>query len=329
VLPPAIHCGLGWRNVISTVTAGGRVAAYLAVLEIGCPLSINDVRFTEYAATILGLLLDGSAHAGHVAAYDGGDLVADLVAGTCEPERLQRRAAQVGVDLDLPHVLIAVEYSSGDRQPADAGGFDFPAELAQALGAQMTIARSTTEADMVLCPVRESELAVRDAVEGVAARLQQAGITAAIAMSNVCRSVDEYADEATALRALIRTEGSGGTVVSARDLGLLGYIANDDARRRASRAARELLLPLIEHDLSNDSNLIGTLRAFLEENGRVRDAAKRLAVHENTVRYRLSRIRELSRIDPAQVESLLEANLALQLSDRVPAAVAVSHEVPR
>ena len=47
----------------------------------------------------------------------------------------------------------------------------------------------------------------------------------------------------------------------------------------------------------------------------IRATARALDVHENTVRYRLARIAEVSEIDPADLRTLLDARFALQVLD--------------
>ena len=82
----------------------------------------------------------------------------------------------------------------------------------------------------------------------------------------------------------------------------------------AQKFASTLLRPLLKHD-SEGGSLIETLRVFLACSAQTRAAAQRLAVHENTVRYRLAKIAEISSIDPYRLESLLDATFALRLLD--------------
>ncbi|MDA2989738.1 MAG: helix-turn-helix domain-containing protein, partial [Actinomycetota bacterium] len=61
--------------------------------------------------------------------------------------------------------------------------------------------------------------------------------------------------------------------------------------------------------------MLATLRTFIECNGSNRVTAERLGVHENTVRYRLTRIRELSGKDPTRFDDLVDLRFALHVLD--------------
>ena len=59
--------------------------------------------------------------------------------------------------------------------------------------------------------------------------------------------------------------------------------------------------------------LVETLRAFVSCQAQIRATATALAVHENTVRYRLNRIREVAGIEPERLDVLLSVSMAMQI----------------
>ncbi len=168
---------------------------------------------------------------------------------------------------------------------------------------------------LALASTGDRDGTVHEALELVVATLRRAAVDVVSGYSPVGRDPGDHVDAARALRTLVGATDEPGAVLSLPVHGLLGFLVHDDALRFARRAGRDLLAPLVAHDATADSNLVQTLRAFLDANGQIRDAARSLDVHANTVRYRLGRIRELSRIDPYQVDSLLEARLALRVGD--------------
>ena len=85
--------------------------------------------------------------------------------------------------------------------------------------------------------------------------------------------------------------------------------------------AEELLRPLLHHDDEHGSRLVETLRAFLEHGAKIRATGRALGVHENTVRHRMGRIRNLSRIDADDLETLVDARFALRLYDLLAAGL--------
>jgi hypothetical protein len=90
---------------------------------------------------------------------------------------------------------------------------------------------------------------------------------------------------------------------------LLGGVP-DDLRNRF----RERVLGAIdEYDSAHRSDLIPTLRTFLECSGSWTRAAELLHVHVNTLRYRIARIEELTGRDLSTLADRVDLFLALQL----------------
>ena len=90
--------------------------------------------------------------------------------------------------------------------------------------------------------------------------------------------------------------------------GLLAAVSDE----RLVDYTRRHLGPLVEHDMARKGSLVPTLRAYLET-GEQQEAAKRLRVHPNTLRYRLDRIREISGVDLEDPETRLNMAVALRV----------------
>jgi DNA-binding PucR family transcriptional regulator len=102
-----------------------------------------------------------------------------------------------------------------------------------------------------------------------------------------------------------------GQVVAVPELGLTGLLAAVADERLVDYAQR-LLGPLVKHDRTRNGSLVATLRAYLET-GEQQEAAKRLRVHPNTLRYRLDRIREIGGFDLEDAETRLNLAVALRV----------------
>jgi hypothetical protein len=70
---------------------------------------------------------------------------------------------------------------------------------------------------------------------------------------------------------------------------------------------------LLAYDEDNDSDLTGTLAAWLDALGDVRAAAAALFVHPNTLRYRLRRLEEVSGLDITDPEQRFAAMVQLRM----------------
>ncbi|MGO4103030.1 PucR family transcriptional regulator [Leifsonia sp. YAF41] len=118
-------------------------------------------------------------------------------------------------------------------------------------------------------------------------------------VDDLCRTFDlhaglsdesEYRDLPRALaqaeQAHERSQEGDAGVVEFDDIsrqGVLAFLARTDARE----VGRATLLPLISHDDLNGSELLHTVRVWLEHNGAFDAAARVLGVHRHTVRSRV------------------------------------------
>ncbi|KQQ00001.1 MULTISPECIES: PucR family transcriptional regulator [unclassified Rathayibacter] len=90
--------------------------------------------------------------------------------------------------------------------------------------------------------------------------------------------------------------------------GLLEFVA---PRTRAA-FAREVLGELVRYDDEHRTDLVETLRVFLEGNGSWRQSADQLHLHASTLRYRVQRIEALTGRDLASMTDRVDLHLALR-----------------
>jgi len=148
---------------------------------------------------------------------------------------------------------------------------------------------------------------------GYAAGWTVAGIGRALARARQARQV----------AALL---GGGVRVVDAAGLGsveLLLATAPAEARR-AFRAS--LLSPLLDYDADHGTELVRTLRVFLDCSGSWTKAAEAMFVHVNSLRYRMRRVEELTGRDLGSLADQAALLLALRLPG--PAVLARGSDPP-
>ncbi len=78
-----------------------------------------------------------------------------------------------------------------------------------------------------------------------------------------------------------------------------------------TRFATGLLAPLIDYDARHGSDLVETLRVFLDAGASWQSAAASLHVHVNTLRYRVGRIEALTQRDVGRMADRVDLYLAL------------------
>ncbi|OUS77285.1 hypothetical protein B1748_09085 [Paenibacillus sp. MY03] len=83
-------------------------------------------------------------------------------------------------------------------------------------------------------------------------------------------------------------------------------------KRELSGFIDSYLKPLVEHDEQKGSDLIGTLRVFLEADGSKVLTAQRLFIVRQSLYYRLNRIKELRGPDFMSPENRIALQVALR-----------------
>ncbi|QHC57484.1 helix-turn-helix domain-containing protein [Rathayibacter sp. VKM Ac-2760] len=94
-------------------------------------------------------------------------------------------------------------------------------------------------------------------------------------------------------------------------------VSSDDllelvAPRTRAAFALAVLGPLVQYDEEHRSDMVETLRVFLESGGSWRQAADRLHLHASTLRYRVQRIEALTGRDLSAMTDRVDLHLALR-----------------
>ncbi|MBM7366670.1 PucR family transcriptional regulator [Gordonia hydrophobica] len=102
------------------------------------------------------------------------------------------------------------------------------------------------------------------------------------------------------------------TLAESRTAVLLGEILAVLSQRDDLTDPR--LTTLVDYDVEHDGDLVPSVAAYLAAHGNVRNAARTLGVHANTLRYRIDRAQQLSelRFDDADDRLLTEIGLAIR-----------------
>ncbi len=100
-------------------------------------------------------------------------------------------------------------------------------------------------------------------------------------------------------------------VVDFSELGVYAWLEPIDFDQ-SGQAVTEIQR-IIEHDLKHGTRLLETLQTYLDAR-RFKEAADRLYVHRNTLRYRLDSIRKLTGLDVQDAESRLVLEVQLRLA---------------
>jgi purine catabolism regulator len=118
--------------------------------------------------------------------------------------------------------------------------------------------------------------------------------------------------------AATRARRTAALVQRSNDIGGLAALRIHLDEVESSILSTPVLRPLIEYDSKHSTDLLPSLRAFLEACGHWGRAADRLGVHRNTLRTRMATVEEITRRKIDNPEDRLDLWLALRLSDPAP-----------
>lgn len=117
-------------------------------------------------------------------------------------------------------------------------------------------------------------------------------------------------------RSALRTARTRADIAGPADLVSLESLLEQTSSEALLRFAEQLYDPLVRSDLERRTELVATLRDYLENGQHLQRTAARLYVHVNTVRHRLQRIAELTDRDPLTHSGLTDLRVAMWANDR-------------
>jgi GAF domain-containing protein len=213
------------------------------------------------------------------------DFFEELAGGRASGD-LEGRAARLGCDLELPHVVLAAEppddaLERGLRLVAPGSLFDRREDSLRAL-----VKLPTPNVEFFLGKLRRIHADLADPV--------------AVGISSVCQGeaafVDGFAEAQQALLGTVVLRGEP-TVLAYEELGAYKYLLRVALDGGIRDATVDAVARLAEYDAQRGSQLVTTLEEFLGRHGNISATSEALFVHPNTLRQRLRRIAELSGLD--------------------------------
>ena len=321
IIGPLPAAGMLHRFLVTSIVAGGKEWGYLAVTEFGGRLTALDIAASRHCATAIAFELALERRAAVADSHERQALTRDLVNGLEDEACLVRRAEVMGFRIASPHVvcLLSAEGGAGPLCMDEA-------EAAWAgMGRTEPIWATTVPLGGLALIVELDEAVprgaglahIKNAVERFRLRLDP-GRHVLAAVSSPCRVPADYSrgcDEATqVLRCLASLRGGENAALSllaADDLGASRLLLNMVDGGDAAHFTRNALGPLLDADNRLAAQLLHTVRVFFDSRRSVRTSAKRLGLHENTIRYRLSRVLDLTGLD---VTSDADAQLTVQVA---------------
>ena len=302
-------------SVALAVNAGGsRRPEGVLVFGKHARLEQRDRIVVHHAVTVLGLLLSSRRAIIEAERRVAGDVLSEAFAGRLDGDELGRRLELVGFGASDPLTVLVVE--QGDAVDADVDDLAWAVDAAA--GARAQAARVGISKGKVAALVNHAnpeELAktvaaeVSETLNGDRGRPPvRIGVGETV---QVPRIRDSYISALFALRAAPDAK----PIASPRDLGSYGFLLGAQPRGVLEGFVRSVLGPLIDRDRLKSSQLVESVRSFIEAGGRWEQGAEGLGVHRHTLRYRVRQAEELLGRDLTEAEDRLEVWLALKAAE--------------
>jgi purine catabolism regulator len=331
-VPAFPHLGMSRERLIAPIFAANQVLGYISILDH--PPDNEELAFMaiEQAALVLALSIAKERELSEVEGRVRGEFLEDLLHATYGDESAaQRRARHVGYPLSGTHIVMLVDID-------DFRGFNRARQITedaiQALkrdflrrvtavvrtGFPRALLQGRSDQVVALLPLGAEIADYQARSHALGLQIRQAivdwkpGFTVSVGFSGPTEAPVGVAGalrEVTSVMESLARFKRWSQVVAVPELGLTGLLAAVTDERLVDYSRRHLG-PLIDHDSARKGNLVTTLRAYLET-GEQQQAAQRLRVHPNTLRYRLDRIREITGLELEDPETRLNLAVALRV----------------
>ncbi|HEY2665566.1 MAG TPA: helix-turn-helix domain-containing protein [Actinomycetota bacterium] len=259
----------------------------------------------EHGATVLAMDLARLQSLADTELRVRRDLVEELLSGTDEASALARAAA-LRYDLQRPHRVVVVEGANG--HPDDGVLFRAVRDAARDAGVGSLLVsrlgRVVVLSDTDDRPWRAFRADVEHGLGGEGCR---------VGIGGTCGSPLDfprsYREAMLALR-IQRVAHGTEQVTLFEDLGLYRLLANMTDLTLVEAFVHDWLGSLIDYDEQKGAELVASLTSYLEYGGNYEATAQALAVHRNTLKYRLQRIRDITGRDLGDPDTSFNLHLA-------------------
>jgi purine catabolism regulator len=313
----ASEMGPGGATVAMAVVAGKR---HEGVLVFGKPtrLQARDRFVVRHAVTVLGLLLASRRAVVEAERRIAGDILSEAFAGRLSGPDLVRRLELVGFSPGAPVAAIVLETEAAGGRDAQALD-DLAWALDGALGSRARAVRTAVTKGRITALVSHErpELLAEPAMSEVTAAAVEVGLPNGQLRLGVGErtSLDEIRHSYLSAVLALRAAPESRRVASPRDLGSYALLLGGQPRPVLENFVRSVLGPLIERDEERSSELVSSVRAYIEAGGRWEPGAETIGVHRHTLRYRVRQSETLLERDLSTPEDRLEVWLALKALD--------------
>ena len=327
---------LGLSCFLLPIQVGTTIYGYLCILDHRRKLHALDVTAAEQAALVMALDFQKRMAVEEIERRYLNDFVRDLLEGRMESRsNALHRGTIYKWDLTKPQVLFVIKLVTPLGQGISHASIQAKMHYLQKLEKVIRNAMSSHSNRylvahlgdvnvMLLIPKTETTASIKEESIQVARHLipqlqkviENQDMVVKIGISRVCYDFFElptaFHEAVESIQMIVQMDSSH-EIVHYDDLGINRLLLRITDTEELENYCEEHLCELIRYDKEHETGLLKTLSVVIETDGNLKDAAEKLFIHYNTLRYRLRKIKELSGIDFTSWKKVARVVLALQV----------------
>jgi sugar diacid utilization regulator len=328
-VPPVPGSALACGCLATPVFVGDTILGYLLVLD-ETAASADDVELivASYAATLFALTLARTQTSLELGLRYRGAIVDSLVSGHfLDSQDARRKARILGVTDEQPfRVAVARLRVPATSQPGRSYEQDLAGELLARLAGSIQGAAAIRGPELVMLLPEQDDADPQARKTGTDTDspgvrtqllLRQAGAARLTCGLSELTRWPEMAPQALrqaqhAIDLGIRL-GRVGQAICYEELGIYRLLLQVGDMHQLWQFAQDVLGPLIDYDARHKVDLVGTLSVYLNQHESLKQTARVLRIHVNTVTYRIQRIERLTSLDLTNPDHRLSAHVATKI----------------
>lgn len=310
--------------IATPIAIGDTLLGYLLVLEGAHSASGDvDLMIASYAATLFALTLAHERTTTDLGVRYQGAVVDALLSGHfLDSADARRKALSIGLPGNLPFRVGVLQIDPAKGRTHEQPRLEaMLADYAASVHGVLVVSRGWDAVTIIAepdgRPDREAGPAT-NVMADLAAQIRAAGFDPAPTAGLSERTArPELAPEALrqaehAIELGIRL-GRSGQLTAYDELGIFRLLLRIGDMQQLWRFADDILGPALEYETNHKLDLIKTLSAYLTQHASLKQTARVLRVHANTVAYRIQRIEALTALDLSNAEDRLVAHVSVKI----------------
>lgn len=273
-------------------------------------LEVRDRLVVRHAVSVLGLLLTSGRAVAEVERRVASEVLAEAIEGDLSRASLLRRLELAGFPPGADLTVMVTERPDRDADPDALAAMledrmSEGAERARVAIVNGRVVAVVVHPDPVALARQVAEHLAKEPLGAAGLRI---GVGEPVAPADLR---DSFLSATLALSAAPEDV----QVATEEDLGAYRLLLGSQPRAVLETFVRSVLGPLLERDAERGSELVASVRAFVEAGGRWEEGAHSLGVHRHTLRYRVNQAQEILSRDLFDPEDRMEIWLACKAAD--------------